>query len=115
MSVVGETPGRGPAVVTRRKIRKGHRVVYGGALTTKFRKVRSGCWLWRGAKNSKGYGELRVGPRVRPAHRAVWEALVGPCPAGLEFHHTCGRAACVNPAHAQWILPCVHWALGHWG
>lgn len=62
-----------------------------------------GCWRWTGAKNEKGYGNQRVGDTVTRAHRAVWEALVGPCPPGKEFHHTCGVRACVNPAHGQWV------------
>lgn len=64
---------------------------------------RSGdCWLWTGAKNRSGYGQLNVGKHVpRLAHRlALW--LVGrDVPPGHFVHHTCEVKACVNPDHLE--------------
>jgi hypothetical protein len=76
----------------------------------------TGCWLYKGFINAKGYGLVDVSrraPQVR-AHRAVWEYVVGPIPDGLELDHLChGRdedcpggvqcmhRRCVNPAHLE--------------
>jgi hypothetical protein len=62
----------------------------------------TGCWEWIGARDSRGYGNVRVaGRRVRKAHCVVYEALRGPIPLGLECDHTCRVHWCVNPAHLE--------------
>ena len=65
----------------------------------------SGCWEWRGARGSHGYGIIRVGP-VAPrhyvrAHRVSYEMLVGPVPEGRELDHLCRNPPCVNPSHLE--------------
>lgn len=59
----------------------------------------SGCWLWLAATSPTGYGltGLRAGPAL--AHRAAYEAYVGPIPAGRVVCHRCDTPSCVNPAH----------------
>jgi hypothetical protein len=96
------------------RVRRGHHVPFGGALTTKYRRLADGCWLWLGATNSAGYGSVRRGGHVVCAHRVVYEAFVGPVPPGKELHHTCGRRGCVNPAHAQIVDARQHNNLGRW-
>lgn len=60
----------------------------------------SGCWLWCGAAQSKGYGLFHDDDkRLRSAHRGVWEAWKGPIPVGAHVLHSCDNPACVNPAH----------------
>lgn len=59
------------------------------------------CWLWIGAKTRDGYGQLRVGPMARYAHRVAYELLVGPIPSGLVLDHLCRTPSCVNPAHLE--------------
>lgn len=73
-----------------------------------------GCWLWRAATDSKGYGRFSVGPSHKPdgsrrnsmvaAHRASYEHANGPIPEGPGFHgycvlHRCDNPACVRPDH----------------
>lgn len=57
------------------------------------------CWIWTGSLDPDGYGRWREGFKL--AHRVVYEALVGPIPAGMELDHTCYVRECVNPAHLE--------------
>jgi hypothetical protein len=59
------------------------------------------CWNWQKNKNSWGYGYIRVGPKMRQAHRVSYEAFVGPIPSGLTVDHLCRNPGCVNPAHLE--------------
>ena len=65
----------------------------------------SGCWLWTGAVNNAGYGQLNVivnGKRtMRLAHRLTYSALVGPIGEGLALDHLCRVRGCCNPAHLE--------------
>ena len=61
----------------------------------------TGCWEWIGARDSRGYGNIRVQRRVRKAHRVLYELVKGSIPAGLECDHRCRVPWCVNPAHME--------------
>jgi Flp pilus assembly pilin Flp len=58
-------------------------------------------WLWRGSLATKGYGRLRLDGVKVLAHRASYEAYVGPIPEGLTIDHLCRVRACVKPAHLE--------------
>lgn len=58
-----------------------------------------GCWNWIGAKNRKGYGNLKRGERYLNAHRYSWELTNGSIPAGKWVLHKCDNPACVRPEH----------------
>ena len=63
----------------------------------------NGCWEWRGARNPKGYGNIRVdsyGP-AKSTHRVAYVELVGPVPVGMEIDDLCRNRACINPGHLQ--------------
>jgi hypothetical protein len=61
----------------------------------------SGCWLWTASRKPCGYGQINLNGRPRPAHRVVYELLVGPIPAGLQLDHLCRVRSCVNPEHLE--------------
>jgi hypothetical protein len=62
----------------------------------------SGCWLWTGATNRKGYGLMRdqfPSTKTVLAHRVSFMIVKGPIPNGMCVLHKCDIPACVNPRH----------------
>lgn len=58
----------------------------------------TGCWLWVGSVDKKGYGQLTHKQKHYAAHRASFAAFKGD-PSGLLVCHDCDQPGCVNPAH----------------
>ena len=66
----------------------------------------SGCWLWIGAHDEKGYSLIGWNGKTGKGHQIAYRALVGGIPPGLEIdHRVCSTRDCVNPAH---MLPVTH-------
>lgn len=61
----------------------------------------TGCVLWIGARNDKGYGTFGAGGKTTAAYRWIWERNEGPIPAGYEVDHLCRNRACVNLEHLE--------------
>lgn len=59
----------------------------------------SGCWLWLGSDDGKGYGRARIDKVEQKMHRFFYAAHVGQIPAGMFVCHKCDTPACVNPSH----------------
>lgn len=64
----------------------------------------SGCVLWLGTTNPKGYGRVYHQGRTHNAHRLAWETKQGPIPEGLTVDHLCRVRSCVNIGHME-IVP----------
>ena len=63
----------------------------------------SGCWIWTGAINEKGYGKSlsKLGlTNTQRVHRIIYELLIGPIQAET-LDHTCRVRCCVNPKHLE--------------
>lgn len=79
----------------------------------------SGCWLWAGPLDGKGYGMLRLKaesdgrrPSVR-AHRFSYELHKGPIPGGLVLDHLCRVRSCCNPDHLEPVTTRENILRGH--
>jgi len=59
----------------------------------------TGCWMWDGYLNDKGYGRTSVEYESILAHRLSWKLHYGPIPRGMNVCHHCDTPACVNPEH----------------
>ena len=63
------------------------------------------CIEWEGKRSSEGYGRLCIRGKKLYAHRAVYEAVHGPIPAGMWIDHICRNRMCINPEHLRIVTP----------
>jgi hypothetical protein len=72
---------------------------------SKIRRMKNGCWVWRGSRDKAGYG-TNADSADNPehlAHRAVWFLLRGQIPEGMTVDHLCRNRGCVNPEHMELV------------
>lgn len=68
----------------------------------------NGCWVWLGRDRSGRLGtyrRTRVNGKHLPAHRYVYERVIGVIPASLVIDHKCRNTLCVNPDHLEPVTP----------
>ena len=61
----------------------------------------SGCWLWVGAVDREGYGQIRDNYACKKAHRVSYELHKDKIPDGHQIDHLCRVTSCVNPDHLE--------------
>ena len=61
------------------------------------------CWEWLGYRQPNGYGRFWNGERAVPAHRYIYEVMIGTIPDGYEPDHLCRNRGCVNPYHLELV------------
>ena len=76
-------------------------------------KQESGCWLWKGKIDRKGYGVFSmVGDKGKShqyrAHRISYTWIKGAIPDGLQLDHLCRVRNCVNPDHLEPVTGSVN-------
>jgi hypothetical protein len=59
----------------------------------------SGCWNWRKATTSRGYGTFTYRSKKERANRVSYLVFKGFIPEGIFVCHTCDNPSCVNPDH----------------
>lgn len=59
----------------------------------------SGCWMWIGTVDGRGYGAIKDGKKMRRATRVSWELYRGAFDTNLRLLHKCDNPLCVNPDH----------------
>jgi hypothetical protein len=87
-------PGPKPTPMAERLLKRSYR-------------TESGCLVWDGSVGSTGYGQLPTSHPKRSvvAHRAAYEAWIGPIPDGLQIDHLCRNRRCIEPTHLEAVTP----------
>lgn len=60
----------------------------------------SGCWIWEGPRDGKGYGRVSINGVAGSTHRIAL-STVAPIAPGLDVDHLCRVHECCNPAHLE--------------
>jgi hypothetical protein len=61
----------------------------------------SGCYVWLGPINRKGYGFLSINGRPQFVHRETYKLYKGAIYPGLVIDHKCRVRSCWNPEHLE--------------
>ena len=68
----------------------------------------TGCWMWLGATNKRGYGHMSVRRTFIDIHRLSYEFYKGLIPLGLQIDHLCRTPSCANPDHLEAVSPSIN-------
>lgn len=65
---------------------------------------KTGCWVWRGRIDHKGYGVMSLYDEpLFKAHRIAYFIRHGNLDVSKELDHLCRNRACVNPGHLEQV------------
>ena len=59
------------------------------------------CHVWQLARNTKGYGAVKVAGQTVLAHRVAYESRYGELDDDVPLDHLCRTRACINPEHLE--------------
>ncbi len=82
-----------------RPIVDNHKIPFAERFSAKLVRSDSGCLLWTGSVDSKGYGTVQRDGVTLSAHRAAWELKHGPVTDGLHVLHKCDNPPCCEDSH----------------
>lgn len=71
------------------------------------------CWLWVGAKNDSGYGQIRINSKCYYAHRLSFEMAGGVIPEKWVIDHLCREPSCIRPSHLEAVDERTNQNRGH--
>jgi hypothetical protein len=75
----------------------------------------TGCWVWRGGCDAKGYPVMSIrNTRVR-LHRAMYWWFTAPIRNRLVIDHLCRNHTCINPQHLEAVPQAVNVRRGNAG
>ena len=63
----------------------------------------TGCLLWMGSADTRGYGRIGIDGMPRLVHRFAWEQAHGPIPPGMQVDHMCWVTSCCNVDHLRLV------------
>ena len=72
----------------------------------------SGCWIWTGATNDRGYGVINENGRQTYTHIVSYRSVHGEIPVGLVVDHLCRVRCCCNPSHLEMVSQSENLARG---
>ena len=61
----------------------------------------TGCFVWMGHRDQKGYGKVFHAGSAKLVHRLSFEVARGSIPEGLDIDHVCAFKSCLNPDHLE--------------
>jgi len=64
----------------------------------------SGCWIWTGSCQPRGYGLFNLSGKPELAHRVAYQLWRGEIPDECELDHLCRVTSCVNPEHLEAVV-----------
>jgi hypothetical protein len=69
-----------------------------------------GCWMWMGGLTDDGYGKFWADGRTVPAHRWIYQEMVGQVADNEHVDHMCFNRWCVNFGRClQAVSPGENW------
>jgi len=68
-------------------------------ITDRCIRTESGCLLWRGGTNGRGYAQTAFRNRTIRIHRKMFELMNGPIAPGMLVCHKCDNRLCCEPSH----------------
>ena len=74
-----------------------------------------GCFVWEGADNRVGYGQISFQGKRWYTHRLAYTAAYGAIPEGMVLDHLCRNTLCFRPSHLEAVTQQVNTLRGRTG